>query len=232
MRTRTCCRAGARPSWTWRWRPCRWRRRRSWRLVELGRRQTWCVRLCRPPPARGERPARGGEFRVSHASNTRSNTRSPLLHRSSREGWEKPLETGGRGASARASAYCLLTGRTPRAKKKEKRARACGCARARAGADRVCGSMTSRDSPNANHPRGSVDRARADGHPNRRDGRARTGKMGRGARPRARVRRVGEDVGAMFVVVIRPVSVTISMELKSSALDGASRDAVADVRKK
>ena len=36
-RVRTCCRAGARPSWTWRWRPCRWRRRRSWRLELVGR---------------------------------------------------------------------------------------------------------------------------------------------------------------------------------------------------
>ena len=36
-RLRTCCRAGARPSWTWRWRPCRWRRRRSWRLELVGR---------------------------------------------------------------------------------------------------------------------------------------------------------------------------------------------------
>ena len=55
---RTCCRAGARSSWTWRWRPCRWRRRRSWRLVELGRRRTSCACMSAGRRARSPRVRR------------------------------------------------------------------------------------------------------------------------------------------------------------------------------
>ena len=38
----TCCRAVSRPSWTFRWRPCRWRRRWSFGRFGLGQWIAWC----------------------------------------------------------------------------------------------------------------------------------------------------------------------------------------------
>mgnify|MGYP004243749021 CR=1 FL=1 len=43
----TCCRAVSRPSWTFRWRPCRWRRRWSFGRFGLGQWIAWlCIYVC------------------------------------------------------------------------------------------------------------------------------------------------------------------------------------------
>ena len=105
-RIRTCCRAGARPSWTWRWRPCRWRRRRSWRLVELGRRRPWCVYVCRARARAARRRAAevcprrtiGVGQPTSHdPSNFRSRgSRARIVHDAENPGRRAKLENGSR----------------------------------------------------------------------------------------------------------------------------------------